>query len=122
MASTAVLRRTPSSPAKKNREERIRQLKTIVRDQNVDEDDEEKIRNKELGILKLGELYQKEGRAEEIADLIKQTRPFLRLISKAKAAKLVRSLVDLFLDLESGIGIGKSLSIRCIKTDFSTCL
>lgn len=32
------------------------------------------------------------------------TRPFLNLVSKAKAAKLVRNLVDMFLDLEAGTG------------------
>ncbi|CAF4773774.1 unnamed protein product, partial [Rotaria magnacalcarata] len=32
------------------------------------------------------------------------TRPFLGLVSRAKAAKLVRTLVDLFLDMEAGTG------------------
>jgi len=39
-----------------------------------------------------------------LASLIKTTRPFLGLVSKAKAAKLVRTLVDLFLDMEAGTG------------------
>jgi len=39
-----------------------------------------------------------------LALLIKTTRPFLGLVSKAKAAKLVRTLVDLFLDMEAGTG------------------
>jgi 26S proteasome regulatory subunit N6 len=39
-----------------------------------------------------------------LASLIKITRPFLGLVSKAKAAKLVRTLVDLFLDMEAGTG------------------
>ena len=39
-----------------------------------------------------------------LASLIKTTRPFLALVSKAKAAKLVRTLVDLFLDMEAGTG------------------
>jgi hypothetical protein len=37
------------------------------------------------------------------------TRPFLGLVSKAKAAKLVRTLVDLFLDMEAGTGEEVSL-------------
>ena len=36
--------------------------------------------------------------------MIKFTRPFLSLVSKAKAAKLVRNLVDQFLDMEAATG------------------
>lgn len=64
-------------------------LNKIVREIEVAENDEEQIRVKEQGILQLGELYKKEKKAKELADLIKTTRPFLSLISKAKAAKLV---------------------------------
>ena len=90
-----------------NRSECISLLNEIVSDPSIGvaDDDEDNIRVKEQGILHLGELYKKEGKAKELAELIKATRPFLSLISKAKAAKLVRSLVDFFLDLEAGIGI-----------------
>lgn len=40
----------------------------------------------------------------ELAGLIKFTRPFLGSVSKAKAAKLVRGLVDMFLDMEATTG------------------
>ena len=40
----------------------------------------------------------------ELAGLIRFTRPFLDMVSKAKAAKMVRGLVDLFLDMEAGTG------------------
>lgn len=79
--------------------------KILAADLEVDENDEEQIRQKEQRILELGEAYKKEGKAKELADLIKVTRPFLVFLSKAKAAKLVRSLVDLFLDLEAETGI-----------------
>ena len=46
-----------------------------------------------------------------LASLIKSTRSFLGLVSKAKAAKLVRTLVDLFLDMEAGTGEEVSASI-----------
>ncbi|XP_059619458.1 26S proteasome non-ATPase regulatory subunit 11 [Phlebotomus argentipes] len=98
-----------------NREEGISLLNKIVREQEIAENDEELIRIKEQGILQLGELYKQEGKAKELADLIKVTRPFLSLISKAKAAKLVRSLVDLFLDLEAGTGIEVQLCKECIE-------
>lgn len=97
-----------------NREEGISLLNKIVREQEVAENDEELIRIKEQGILQLGELYKQEGKAKELADLIKITRPFLSLISKAKAAKLVRSLVDFFLDLEASTGVEVQLCKECI--------
>lgn len=90
-------------------------LSTIAADLEVDENDEEQIRQKEQKILELGEAYKKEGKAKELADLIKVTRPFLSFLSKAKAAKLVRSLVDLFLDLEAETGIEVQLCKECIE-------
>ena len=41
----------------------------------------------------------------ELGGLIKFVRPFLQTVSKAKAAKLVRSLVDSFLDMEASTGM-----------------
>ncbi len=69
-----------------------------------DINDEEAIRTKELEIMELGEKYKKEKKAAELAQLIRDVRPFLAMISKAKAAKLVRGLVDLFLDMEAQTG------------------
>ena len=51
----------------------------------------------------------------ELAGLIKFTRPFLSSVSKAKAAKLVRTLVDLFLDMEAGTGKEVELCKECIS-------
>lgn len=98
-----------------NRDEDVRMTDKMVSTGELPEDDEENIRAKEQGILNLGEKYKKEGKAKELAELIKATRPFLSLISKAKAAKLVRSLVDFFLDLEAGIGIEVQLCKECIE-------
>lgn len=97
-----------------NREEGCSLLKKIIRDQDVAENDEELIRVKEQGIMQLAELYKQEGKAKELADLIKVTRPFLAVISKAKAARLVRTLVDMFLDMEAGTGIEVQLCKECI--------
>lgn len=41
----------------------------------------------------------------ELGGLIKYIRPFLKTVSKAKAAKLVRYLVDVFLDMEASTGM-----------------
>lgn len=73
-------------------------LVAIVR-RDVDSSREEEVKEKENAVVKLGTLYSKHGKAEELGVLIKETRPFLQCISKAKAAKLVRNLLDLFLEL-----------------------
>ena len=41
----------------------------------------------------------------ELGNLIRASRKFLPLYSKAKAAKIVRELVDNFLDMKSSTGI-----------------
>jgi 26S proteasome regulatory subunit N6 len=76
---------------------------------------EEDIREKEVQILEIGEQYKKQGKAKELAELIKGVRPFLGQISKAKAAKLVKSLIDMFLDLEAGVGVEIDLCKECIE-------
>lgn len=63
--------------------------------------------------MDLGNLYSKHSKAAELADLIKFTRPFLGMISKAKAAKLVKALVDLFLDMEADTGSEVRLTQYC---------
>lgn len=103
------------SVSNSSRDKEIELLNKLKKEQEDSDNDEEKIKNKEQDILNLGEQYKKEGKAKELADLIKATRPFLSLISKAKAAKLVRSLVDFFLDLEAGIGIEVQLCKECIE-------
>lgn len=99
--------------------ERVQSVSNPNTDLSKIEDDEEKDKiseqEQERVILELGERYKKEGKANELAELIKATRPFLSQISKAKAAKLVRSLVDFFLDLEAGIGIEVQLCKECIE-------
>ncbi|XP_002736354.1 26S proteasome non-ATPase regulatory subunit 11A-like [Saccoglossus kowalevskii] len=88
-------------------------LHSIVK-RNVATDDDEGIRIKEQGILELGSLLKKTGQPEELAGLIKFTRPFLNLVSKAKAAKMVRALVDMFLDMEASTGKEVQLCNECI--------
>jgi len=49
---------------------------------------------KEQSIIALGEIYAKQHKSNELANLLKQLRPFFNTIPKAKTAKLVRSLID----------------------------
>ncbi|KAK1793958.1 hypothetical protein P4O66_010874 [Electrophorus voltai] len=87
---------------------------SIVR-RDVQQDDEEAVRVKEQSILELGSLLAKTGQAAELGGLLKFVRPFLISISKAKAARLVRSLLDLFLDMEAATGQEVELCLECIE-------
>jgi 26S proteasome regulatory subunit N6 len=89
--------------ASKNYESAFNILHSLI-SKDVSPTDEEGIPIKEQAILDLGALLTETKKAKELAELIVYTRPFLNLVSKAKAAKLVRNLVDMFLDLEAGTG------------------
>jgi len=80
-----------------------------------DHADEEYVKTKETAILELGELLAKTKQANELEGLIKHTRPFLNKVSKAKAAKLVRALMDLFLDMEVKTGKEIETCRECIE-------
>eukprot|EP00096_Caligus_rogercresseyi_P010327 TRINITY_DN371_c0_g1_i1.p1 TRINITY_DN371_c0_g1~~TRINITY_DN371_c0_g1_i1.p1 ORF type:complete len:420 (-),score=180.89 TRINITY_DN371_c0_g1_i1:146-1405(-) len=69
----------------------------------------------ESAILDLGSRFVSEGKSEEMANLIRVVQPFLKVMSKAKAAKLVRSLLDMFLGIP-GVpeDLGEELTKECI--------
>ncbi|XP_056371875.1 26S proteasome non-ATPase regulatory subunit 11-like [Oenanthe melanoleuca] len=109
MAAAAVLElQRAQSLLSTDREASIGILHSIVK-RDVQENDEEAVQVKEQSILELGSLLAKTGQAEELGGLLKYVRPFLNSISKAKAARLVRSLLDLFLDMEAATGQEVSL-------------
>ncbi|XP_052801773.1 26S proteasome non-ATPase regulatory subunit 11-like [Mya arenaria] len=97
-----------------NKNAAIDMFHSIVR-RDVDMNSEESVKVKEQSILELGALLSQTGQPDELAGLIKFTRPFLGLVSKAKAAKLVRALVDLFLDMEAKTGKEVDLCKECIE-------
>lgn len=80
-----------------------------------DEQDAEILKERESGIMELGKQYKDEGNAKDLGRLIKMIRPFTKLISKAKAAKLVRGLVDIYLDMEAATGYEVQLCKECIQ-------
>merc|ERR1712059_102094 len=65
--------------------------------------------------MQIGQKYAEEKKAEELGDLIKLIRPFTKLLSKAKAAKLIRGLVDMYLDMEASTGYEVQLCKECIQ-------
>merc|ERR1711970_1004221 len=68
---------------------------------NVNPPSEEALRDQEANILQLGEKFREEGKRTEMTDLIQKVRAVLKYMSKAKAAKLVRGLVDMFLEMKT---------------------
>lgn len=98
-----------------NRHEAIDMLGSLVK-RDVEAGDEAGIRVKEQSIIELGKLFAKTRQAQELVELIEFTRAtFLQHVSKAKAAKLVRTLIDLFLDMEAGSGKEVALCMECIE-------
>jgi len=113
MAATDVQLQRAVDLRKTNKIQASQLLTTIVK-QEVKTLDDEAIRVKEQAILEIGNLFAETKQATELAGLIKFVRPFLGIVSKAKAAKLVRSLVDMFLDMEAGTGKEIELCKECI--------
>ena len=65
---------------------------------------EEEIKLKEDSIMELGNMLARNKRTQDLRDMIQNTRPFLVSLGKAKAAKLVRNLLDLCLMIEDQVG------------------
>ncbi|XP_068605644.1 26S proteasome non-ATPase regulatory subunit 11A-like [Brachionichthys hirsutus] len=89
-------------------------LHSIVK-RDVQQGDEEAVRVKEQSILELGGLLAGTGQAAELGGLLKYVRPFLDSVSRAKAARLLRSLLDLFLGMEAATGQEVALCLECIE-------
>eukprot|EP00842_Homolaphlyctis_polyrhiza_P004950 jgi/Hompol1/5456/HPOL_004451-RA len=66
---------------------------------------EDELKVKETSILKLGELYRDLKKADDLAALIRSTQSFLLTMSKAKSAKIVRTLLDQFADIPNSLAL-----------------
>lgn len=89
--------------ASKNYEVAFNILHTLV-SKDVKSSNEADIQIKEQALLDLGALLKQTKKAKELGELIVYARSFLAMVSKAKAAKIVRNMIDMFLDLEAGTG------------------
>lgn len=87
-----------AEPFISNAPEKAQAIYVEIIKKTVDASIEEDVKEKETAVLKLAALFSKQGNNAGIGELIKQTRPFLQCISKAKAAKLVRNLLDLYIE------------------------
>lgn len=90
-------------------------LAKLEEEQNCHDMDEEQLKDSETKIMQIGQKYAEEKKAEELGNLIKLIRPFTKLLSKAKAAKLIRGLVDMYLDMEASTGYEVQLCKECIQ-------
>ena len=107
MAGAMMVERAGSIPAMEPTMNYKEFVAKLEEEQNR-EMDEEQLREMEASALDIGQKMREEGKAKELGNLIKQIRPFTKLLSKAKAAKLIRGLVDMYLDMESGASKGRA--------------
>ncbi|KAL3201436.1 hypothetical protein MRX96_012482 [Rhipicephalus microplus] len=111
MAAAAVVERSRVTVNLNKNKDLLPFLKAAPEGSAEDEEDPQDTVRK---ILEEGQRLSKAGKAKELGDLIKSTRPMLNSFSKAKAAKLVRALVDMFLDMEAATGLEVELCKECI--------
>ncbi|CAF9905517.1 MAG: hypothetical protein GOMPHAMPRED_003238 [Gomphillus americanus] len=69
----------------------------------------------EDALMGLGELYSKQRRPNELAELVRTSRSTLSSFAKAKTAKLVRQLLDLFSAIPNTTGIQIATTKSCIE-------
>ncbi|KAK4209575.1 hypothetical protein V8F33_013393 [Rhypophila sp. PSN 637] len=73
------------------------------------------IKEYETALLSLGELYRDAKNSQELVGLVTQSRTVLSSFAKAKTAKLVRQLLDLFEDIPNSTDIQISVTKSCIE-------
>lgn len=76
------------------------------------------IKERETTILKLGEIYTKDKNVAGLGALIKLARPFLQYISKARAGRIVRDLLDQYFEIyttEPNNNTALELCLECIE-------
>ncbi|KAF2664455.1 PCI-domain-containing protein [Microthyrium microscopicum] len=78
------------------------------------------LKNLEVALVSLGELYAEQRRTDELSTLILQTRDALSALAKAKTAKLVRQLLDLFTTIPKTTDIQITTTKQCIEWAIST--
>ncbi|KAK3320809.1 PCI domain-containing protein [Cercophora scortea] len=73
------------------------------------------VREYETALVSLGELYRDEKNSQELVGLVTKSRTVLSSFAKAKTAKLVRQLLDLFNDIPNTTDIQISVTKSCIE-------
>merc|ERR1711899_170199 len=112
MAGAMMVERAGSIPAMEPMD--YKEFVAKLEEEQNREMDEEQLREMEASALDIGQKMREEGKAQELGNLIKLIRPFTKLLSKAKAAKLIRGLVDMYLDMGADTGYEVTLCKECI--------
>ncbi|EPE29404.1 Winged helix DNA-binding protein [Glarea lozoyensis ATCC 20868] len=73
------------------------------------------VREYETALVSLGELYRDQKRVDDLVDLITKSRTVLSSFAKAKTAKLVRQLLDLFHAIPETTDTQISVTKSCIE-------
>ncbi|KAK4115698.1 PCI-domain-containing protein [Canariomyces notabilis] len=73
------------------------------------------IREYEIALISLGELYRDQKNTEQLVGLVTKSRTVLSSFAKAKTAKLVRQLLDLFEAIPNSLDIQISVTKSCIE-------
>ncbi|KAL1237650.1 putative 26S proteasome regulatory subunit rpn-6.1 [Trichinella nelsoni] len=100
----------------KDEKNAIRHLTNFVTN-TTSQDNEEELKKKEEVIMQCGNILAREKLTEALKEMIQRTRPFLISLGKAKAAKLVRNLVDLFCSIEMNGTPAEAKNFQDIKVE-----
>ncbi|EOD45983.1 26s proteasome non-ATPAse regulatory subunit [Neofusicoccum parvum] len=73
------------------------------------------IKNFEAALVSLGELYRDHKKTNELSELIRQTRSVLSSFARAKTAKLVRQLLDMFSAIPNTLETQITVTKSCIE-------
>ncbi|CAI4217272.1 unnamed protein product [Parascedosporium putredinis] len=95
-----------------------RKAEQLLRDiisQTPSVNSEAAVRDYELALIALGEIYRDEKNTTELVELVKTSRSVLSSFAKAKTAKLVKQLLDLFQDIPNSNEIQIAVTKSCIE-------
>ncbi|CEI87073.1 Putative 26S proteasome regulatory subunit N6 [Rhizopus microsporus] len=114
-APSQKLQQADLSKEAKRFEEAIETYRAILAQPS---NNEEIIREQEYALSQLGQVYRDLHLSQELAQLIRSSRPFMLTIAKAKTAKLIRTLVNYFSDIPNCL----PLQIEICKENIDWCI